>query len=123
MTQYQHRLVAQSGENIFYWYIRMSILGDDSVKTQNLNLNGGIITNVGLPINSTDVVNKTYLDNVKSQLQLLIEELRALINTLQNTKVNLTEFNTLNGRFNNADNYLLKLEEALYLEGATYGSA
>lgn len=49
-----------------------STITDSSITNSTIDMNGGIITSAGTPINGTDVANKDYVDSVSSGIGIII---------------------------------------------------
>lgn len=46
--------------------VNKSTITNSSIYTSTINMNGGVITNLGVPVNLTDSVNKQYVDDLVS---------------------------------------------------------
>lgn len=58
-----------------------SIITNSSITETTIDMDGGIITSAGTPINGTDVANKDYVDSVSSGLDIVIISLTSTIYT------------------------------------------
>ncbi len=67
-----------------------SVITNTSISNSTIDMNGGVITNAGLPTNGTDVANKNYVDSISSGIPIINITLSS---TTYTTIINVTQGN------------------------------